>query len=164
MKIEWLVARSSGMMGALLRWWPWSRWTHVAVLVTFNSGNTVVYESRAPSLLPRRRGGVVTSNFENFVARYKNIAILDPQYDVTDSSLFYSHAVFMLGKKYDWLGPIGRVLRKDIQDPKRVDCVEFLVHCDAATLNPKFRPGLASKLTQESVWSLNLPTRKVDAL
>lgn len=110
-----------------------ARWSHSAAIVD-TRGAPFVVESRAFH-------GVVATPLDAFVGRYPRTEIVS--YEVADAKLGDDWVCMQVGRGYDYLAVLGRLVRKNWSDQGRWHCQELNEGRLIAAGARRFRDGPA---------------------
>jgi len=140
-----IFARRPTLGSALIRWFTWSRWSHVAV--TFD-GHTVIDTTF-------KHGGAKVHSWRAFTDDYADREILDMP--LPDEAAAERWLLRQLHKPYDWTALVGLVLRsRRWADADSWFCSELVAAACAAGGLPLFRED-AARITPRDLAVLNLP-------
>lgn len=103
-------SKQSTILARLIRWFTWSRWSHVSVPI--RDGLTI--ESR------EFKGVIRTSN------RYDNSDLLTLEVEKEEADQFYHLLDSQVGKSYDYLGVLGFIFRSSWARDNRWFCSELV--------------------------------------
>lgn len=131
-----IFVRSNHIGSKLIRWWTSSIFDHVEI--SLGNGKTIG---------ARPRGGVQINDVKLIEA--VNWCVAKPAIGLMDEQLaeIINFAKSQVNKKYDWLGVIGFVIDRNINDPNRWFCSEFVERCfkhGKYPLIPRKSPSMTS--------------------
>jgi uncharacterized protein YycO len=132
-----LFCKSNTLGGMLIRFFTFSKWSHVAIEL----GDNVIDSTFSK--------GVAVSSKESFYKRYDYIETIEVEVDKELSTTFL---INQIGKPYDWSALIALPLRNSWQNPDAWFCSELVAKTLA--MGGKYFKAKASRITPEDLWKL----------
>lgn len=133
-----LFSTSKGPISAFIRFFTWSKWSHVAIL----DGDYVI-ESRGGK-------GVVRTPLQLFLRRVSRVAAMRYPHVATDAAIAFARS--QLGKGYDWGAIFGIGFRRNWGDRSKWSCVELATVAAHAANTPLLRCDEAWRHKPQELW------------
>lgn len=137
--MRYIFSRQRSLSSMLIRWFTWSRWSHVSVVVS----DTMVIDARAG-------GGVRYRSLDELLSKASAHEVVDIALPDEGEALAFLQA--QIGRRYDWGMVLGVLWRSGRwADPDAWSCSELGAAAECAGRLIRFRAE-AKRITPELLW------------
>lgn len=138
--VSLLFTRPPGLLGAAIRAFTWSRWSHVALIDGYEA-----IEARAPD-------GVIVTETEQLLLRDQVFELVE--LPCRNPEAVRAAAASQFGKPYDYTALLGLALRRDWQEEDAWFCSELIAWAFEQSGEPLFRRECLRRVTPQHLWML----------